>query len=157
MKLKGEGRMDDDIEVRRAEARAKINEEMIKHAKTYQSIVFGMAYAGFFGLWFGVREMVNSGAVLLSGLSMIISLSIYVLWEVYATQMLMDAQLSAVYQLDNERDLSHQDFVDLRSKIARTQARIFKYQPIVFYCSLGAGLVGISVMTFGFIHEFYHL
>lgn len=53
------------------------------HAQKYTSVVLLAGYAGFFTIWSYLREDFSKGQVFSSGFLISLSLSTYIIWEVY--------------------------------------------------------------------------
>jgi hypothetical protein len=146
-----------NIVLKRLEVIARINERLMDHVGRYQQLVFGMIYAGYFALWFGIKGDGITVAMLLSGTSMLVSISIYGLWSIFGSNVMLKKQALAVDQLRNAENLEKQFELEMASDIAETSAKILRFQPVVFNTAVAAGIFAIGSLLFSYIHEITHL
>lgn len=146
----------DEIYLKQLEALARLNEGVVQHSERYQNVVYGMFYAGFFALWFGLNDKIGFGFSATAALLMFLSFSGYAIWAVYSSQ-----HFIAIHKLASEKLMKY-DKVDEwtvlenASNVGKTNLKIYRYQPFVLYLTVGlASIAAISLIS-GLVHELLH-
>ena len=88
---------------------------------------------------------------------MLISISVYGLWSIYCSNVMLKKQALAVEQLRNAEDLQKQFELEMASDVAQVSAKVLRYQPPMFYFTVITGLLAIGTLLFSYIHELTHL
>ena len=70
-------------QIKHVDERIKLIGDTYQHAQGYTNVVMLAGYAGLFALWTLVKDELPRVAVLTTGLLAVISVSTFVLWEVY--------------------------------------------------------------------------
>lgn len=146
----------DEIYLKQLEALARLHESILQHSERYQSIVYGMFYAGFFGLWFGLSGKINFGFSAVAALSMLLSFSAYAIWAVYSSQHFIEINKLASEKLIKYDKLDEWLVLENASKVGETNLKIYKYQPFVLYLTVGLASIGAISLISGLAHELLH-
>lgn len=69
------------------EAQKELLADTFSQARAYTNVLLAAGYAGFFGIWAFVRSYLTPGEVLWSALLAMVSLAMFVAWEVFGMYM----------------------------------------------------------------------
>lgn len=147
----GEMNENEEMELRRLEALADLHQRIFDHSQRYTQIIYGMIYAGFFALWFTIKTDPPTVSTLWSGLSMLISISIYGLFAVFSSLMVTKGLVLLNDKLINATDLDRMKLLEEKSNVAAEAKRVQRFNPFVNYISIGTGLLGIGLLINDYI------
>ena len=126
-------------------------EREVTLAKSYTAILTGAGYAGLFAIWAGLREHLDKGALLWSALLTIVSLSVFIAWEMrkarlgeIGTQALAEVVRASFWTPQFE---AHAGQAQARHYALVTEANK-RWQPLVFWTSTVTGF-GAAIILFG--------
>ena len=136
----------DDIE--------KNAEELLKKAQHYNNFILVSGYAGYFGLWQITKEFLIKELVLFSSLLVLVSLTIFIVWEIVKMKHLSDfaikvSDITKNHPIYNYNDEYEAILVEDRN-FQLNYIRVWKW---VFRISTITGLGGVSILMLAIVHE----
>jgi hypothetical protein len=146
----------DELMVRKLEALARLHEGAMQQAERYQNIVYGMFYAGFFGLWFGVGGKINFNFAMIAAVLMLLSIAVYAVWSVYNAQAMVAVHKLAAKKLMAYDDIDAMVVLENSSKVGETSENIYRYQPLVLYLTTSLAFLAVLALLSGLAHELFH-
>lgn len=123
----------------------------LAESQRYGSVIVGVGFAGYFGLWSLVKSELPAAPHALSGLLIAISLCFYVGWEIYrmAGAAFDSQEIERLLEADAELDGTINGGPD-RSQIVAVvelrQARLLNWWPMVLAWTVGPAVLGAAVM-----------
>lgn len=145
----------DILEIRRdkhADHYKGIVRSQLAESQRYGSVIVGVGFAGYFGLWSLVKSEVPAASHALSGLLIAISLCVYVGWEIYKmAASAFDAQeIERLLESNPEIDGMINGGPDrnlIPAVVELRQARLIKLWPMVLAWTVGPAVLGACVMV----------
>lgn len=124
--------------------------ETYEHAKQYANVIVLGGYAGLFAVWNFTRDSLEKWQVLSVGLCALISLLIYIAFEIYGSWLRATQVNNKVLELEKAQKL-HQFPADYgKSEMARVQ-RFMKLWPYFFFTSVGIALIAVLILLYSFV------
>ncbi|KQS73021.1 hypothetical protein ASG39_04700 [Rhizobium sp. Leaf371] len=131
----------------------KLSEETSK----YVNVVSVIAYAGYFTTWSFTKELLGKHDTALVGLMGIVSVSLFVLWEMYQTFLRISVQSELGRFMQGGVSVEHFEELgkELRLNEARRIAILAPLHKLVFLSSFVGAIAGASVMIYRLVDSLY--
>ena len=137
----------------------RLNEQTKKreeYAKTYTTVIIGLAYGGFFALWAYAKTLLPPGdrqLVLASASLLTISLFIFVVFEIIKVAQASSSISKANKLLSTtvkKRDFGefHRQFSKMAEDSQRDDSRFFRFWQVTFYPCVLFGISGAALLFF---------
>jgi hypothetical protein len=138
---------------------------LLDQARTYHTVVMGLAYGGFFALWSQAKSITNeSGLISCAAAAMLISIGTFVLFTILNMYLLSKATISnakiarrydftprspSELQTMTEQIASLRDRIN--SEIKSSSAFVAILWPWFFYPSLLSGISGMVILLYVYV------
>jgi hypothetical protein len=126
------------------------------HAQAYTTVVLLAGYAGFFAVWTFLKQDLSKGQVFSSGLLIALSLSSYIIWEIYQAFHRSQALLGL-----NKAVLDPKNFDTLLAEYKKTQQdrtiRLGRIWIFVFGFTVLTGFSAVSILIYAFIDTLWRM
>ena len=120
------------------------------HAQAYTTVVLLAGYAGFFAIWSFLKQDLSKGQVFSSGLLIALSLSAYIIWEVYQafhrSRALMGLNKALLDIQNFDKLLAEYKAIEQNRVITLGWVWVF-----VFGFTLLTGFSAVSILMYAFI------
>lgn len=121
-----------------------------EHAKQYSNIVVLGGYAGLFAIWNFSKEALESWQVLAVGLCALISLVIYIVFELYGAWLRTTQVANQMNELIQAEQLQKFPEEYGKGELERSTRFMAKW-PYFFFSSVGFALLAASLLIYSFI------
>jgi hypothetical protein len=121
-----------------------------EHAKQYSNIIILGGYAGLFAIWNFTREDLQKWQVLSVGLCTLLSLFIYIVFELYGAWLRSTQVNNQVKELMEAEQLNRFPEEYGKSELARTQ-KYMAIWPYFFFCAIAFALIAAAILSYSFI------
>lgn len=132
----------------------KSQREMInhsyEHAKQYANIIVIGGYAGLFTIWSFTKEDLEKWQVLSIGFSILISFSIFLVFELYSSYIRTTQVIDLQKELESAEKLNELPEEYGKSEQIRL-ARYLKIWPIFYFSAVGFALVAALLLGYSFV------
>lgn len=141
--------------------RLELTKQTMEQSKTYQTTIYGFAYAGFFGIWaFGRSLTLDKGLMALSGAPMTLSIFSFVIFEIFnmfllqkisrETLVISDLVLvpSTVEEIESNTKRLKERSELFRDEMFKHYKRLMFVWPAFFGTSLISGLVAVALLVY---------
>jgi hypothetical protein len=125
-------------------------------ANAYTNLVILAGYAGLFALWQFTKDNLTRSQVLVSGLFLLVSIAIFVLFEIYKahyTAHLLRRYLNVVQQPENraspERLLSAMNVFEAAERAA--SVHFVRFWLVIFWLTTATGVGAALVLAYSFV------
>ena len=127
-------------------------------ANAYTNLIILAGYAGLFALWQFTKDALTRSQVLLSGFFLLISIAIFVLFEIYKayyTSRLLRKYLSVVQDSDNrsspEKLLTAMNAFESSERAA--SVHFVRFWSVIFWLTTITGLGSAGVLGYSFVKD----
>lgn len=119
------------------------------HNQTYATVILAIGYAGIFTLWAFAQEYLQPWQVLSSATLLLVSISTFVLFEVYKIFQVSKETLEADEILSELQDFEDKraEFIKRRENELQTYGRLWKISFRVTFLT-GVGAIAILLVSF---------
>ena len=121
-----------------------------EHGKQYTNIITFGGYAGLFAIWNFTKDQLQSWQVLSVGLCILLSLFLYITFELYGSW-LRTTQVSNQFKELEEAERLH-EFPEYYGKNEQIRAaRFISIWPYFFFSAIGFALVATLILVYSFV------
>ena len=138
------------------EGQLRLYGALYEKAATYTNLILVVGYAGFFGLWSLTRLYLSKPQALLAASLMLLSLAIFVFFEVYKgaiTSMATQRRSKTLFDGSSKPDA--QTFIEniqhLEAENLKDSLRLSRVWPWTFEAAVIFGFAGIAVLLFSLV------
>lgn len=136
---------------RRMDMMVALNADIFEKAAAYDSAIMIGGFAAFFALWSGVAEHLGKTIVLVSGVLMMVSVLLYVIWHIY--RMLVHQRAQRRYAAIVEANLQPAAF-EAQWEAARVIAKresviLLSHWPFIYWPCVATGIGAAAVLAAG--------
>ncbi|MEW8254820.1 MAG: hypothetical protein AB2747_10730 [Candidatus Thiodiazotropha taylori] len=121
-----------------------------EHAKQYSNIIILGGYAGLFAIWNFTREDLEKWQVLSVGLCTLVSLFIYIVFELYGSWLRSTQVSNQMKELNQAEQLNKFPEAYGKSELARAQ-KYMALWPYFFFGAIAFALVAALILIYSFI------
>lgn len=148
-------------EKRRKEGEA-VREELLKFyssiydkASSFTTIIFSIGYAGFFTIWNSAKEQLPPSVRLLSAILVLISLFIFLAWEIYVMQQRNSDNKAMVAMLENNPENIFKTLEEYKLVAAGRKMKLLKYGEYSSWFTVYPGFAGGLIMLGALISQLF--
>lgn len=126
------------------------------HAQAYTTVVLLAGYAGFFAVWTFLKQDLSKEQVFSSGLLIALSLSSYIIWEVYQSFYRSRTLLGLNKAIQNPDNFE----ILLAAHKKNEQERLISFGRVwvfVFWFTVSTGFSAVSILIYAFIDTLWTL
>jgi hypothetical protein len=132
------------------EAQKELLASTFNQARAYTNVLLAAGYAGFFGIWAFVRSYLTRGEVLWSALLVMVSLALFVAWEIFGMY-LRSRTLIAIAKAVAEPE-RFEELMLAYQRTARDRAiRFGKVWVVTVWGTVVTGLAALCILFYAFI------
>ena len=121
----------------------------------YIQLVFGIGYAGFFGVWAGTRQQLHTWEVVLSASLVLVSLLAYLAYEILAMWSFSQMMLKASKVITDDRQQFYSAVETYVQQETVLMNRLVRLQYLVFWFTLITGFGGGLVLLAAFLRRLW--
>lgn len=125
-------------------------------ASSYTRLVLGIAYAGFFAAWSGSKSYLGPKALLWSALLIVISLLLYLLFEIAQTAVISFISIDCAKAVASGAELGEQ-LTKFGNRATALSKPLHTIWFLTFPASLVTGLAGAVVLIGSFIAALFRI
>lgn len=138
------------------EHQTKLYGAMYDKAGTYTNLITALGYAGFFGLWSLTKPYLTERQALWTASFMLVSLAVFVLFEVYkaaVTGVATQRRAKVLFDADPEPDIETlvSRFQDLELENTKDVLRVSRIWPFAWGTAVIFGFAAIGTLLFSFV------
>lgn len=121
-----------------------------EHAKQYANVIVLGGYAGLFAVWNLTRDSLEKWQILSVGLCSLVSLLIYISFEIYGSWLRSTQVTNQILELERAKKLHEFPENYGKSENERSQ-RFMKQWPYFFFGSVGFALIAVVILIWSFV------
>ena len=143
------------------ETQTKIISEGFEKATNYTNLIIVAGYAGFFALWQMTREYLNRDQVLISALLMMVSIIVFIVFEIYKALNTSIVLWKYSQLFTNTNNISSVEVMQsaintFQARQSKSNNRLLVLWGLVFAVTTATGLAAAFVLLYAFIRALIH-
>ncbi|MFT4756955.1 MAG: hypothetical protein ACI91R_001605 [Vicingaceae bacterium] len=127
-----------------------------EHGKQYTNIIIFGGYAGLFTIWNFTKDQLQSWQVLSVGLCILLSLFLYITFELYGSWLRTTQVSNQIKELEEAEKLHELPENYGKSEQARA-AKFISMWPYFFFSAIGFALIAAFILIYSFISGLWRL
>jgi hypothetical protein len=122
----------------------------------YTNLIILAGYGGLFSLWYLTKEYLSRFQALSAGLFLLISILVFVLYEIYKMYFVSGILLKKIrilnsLELRNKPELILEKISEIENIHETQMPKLNKIWHISLFLTVGAGLIGVGILIFSYI------